>query len=305
MRVADLDLEELKYILKTSGLLLQTGRFTTKVVCSIEAVAIDIVTLYGNTCLLKDAFYDFSIELRGSSGPRRWLRPQVDFFFNGVQPFTPLPLEQATPLLEWGLNWCVSNHYHQKLLVHAAALEKNGRALILPGQPGAGKSTLCAALVLKGGYRLLSDELTVIDLSNGEVSPNPRPISLKNKAIEVIRELSPQTLCTKTVQDTMKGAVSLFRAPQDSVQRVNETARPGLVLFPKFNSSASTLNLQTVAKCHAFIELANQSFNYPILGALGFNAIAKHLDSASCFNLEYDGDLSVAIELVDELMLNE
>ena len=65
-------------------------------------------------------------------------------------------------MLEWGLNWCVAGHAHQYLMLHAAALERNGRAVILPGDPGAGKSTLTAALMLSG-WRLLSDEITLVD----------------------------------------------------------------------------------------------------------------------------------------------
>ncbi len=93
-------------------------------------------------------------------------------------------------MLEWGLNWCVSAHCHQYLIFHAAVIEKSGRALILPAPPGSGKSTLCAGLVNRG-WRLLSDELTLIDIASCGVVPLPRPVSLKNASIDVIRAYAP------------------------------------------------------------------------------------------------------------------
>ena len=99
--------------------------------------------------------------------------------------FNPLPAEQAFPLLEWGLNWCVATQCHQYLILHAAVLERGGRALIMPAPPGSGKSTLCAALVARG-WRLFSDELALIEIGGGQIVPLPRPISLKNESIDRI-----------------------------------------------------------------------------------------------------------------------
>jgi hypothetical protein len=41
-------------------------------------------------------------------------------------------------------------------------LERGGRALLLPAPSGSGKSTLCAGLAFNG-WRLLSDELALLD----------------------------------------------------------------------------------------------------------------------------------------------
>src|SRR3546814_969352 len=65
---------------------------------------------------------------------------------------------------DWSSDVCSSDL--QFLIIHAAALEKSGRAAILPGAPGSGKSTLTAYLV-HNGWRLLSDELALISLQHG------------------------------------------------------------------------------------------------------------------------------------------
>ena len=63
--------------------------------------------------------------------------------------------------------------------------------MLLPAPPGAGKSTLCAGLVHRG-WRLLSDELALVDMETGLVRGMARPVNLKNKSIEVIRDFAPE-----------------------------------------------------------------------------------------------------------------
>jgi HprK-related kinase A len=305
MKLADINLSKVEALLHSDGLYIQTGRFVTRLKSGVHQLANDIVLLYGDTSFIADGFVDFEVELKVAGGLRKWFRPQVTFLFNGQSPFAPLPLAQSLPLLEWGLNWCVSSHYHQKLVIHAAVVEKKGRTIILPGQPGSGKSTLCAALVLQGGYRLLSDELTMLDLQTGDVFPNPRPISLKNQAIDIVAALSPATLFTDTVVDTIKGSVSLVKPPKSSFDEMQQTAKSGLVVFPKYNKDMQGFTLREVSKGKAFIELANHSFNYPVLCEHGFNALSRHLDDAECFDFEYNGDLQQAIQIMNELIVNE
>ena len=64
--------------------------------------------------------------------------------------------------------------------IHGAVLEFEGKAILLIGAPGAGKSTLAWAL-LHHGFQYLSDELAPIDLSTLTVYPYPHAICLKKK----------------------------------------------------------------------------------------------------------------------------
>ena len=49
----------------------------------------------------------------------------------------------------------------------------------------------CALRWFVSGWRLLSDEMTLLSTSDGQIYPVPRPISLKNESIDVIQKLSP------------------------------------------------------------------------------------------------------------------
>ncbi len=61
------------------------------------------------------------------------------------------------------------------LLLHAGALEHRGRGILLAGGSGAGKSTLVFEL-LRRGFKLLSDDVGAIRLSDGVLEPFPRSL---------------------------------------------------------------------------------------------------------------------------------
>jgi HprK-related kinase A len=158
MKLGDLSLLQLRHRLADNDLALRTGPFVTRIHSPMPQVADGLLRLYADFPLDAGEFRDFHVRVGPPPGLRRWLRPQINFWYDGHSPFKPLPADHAFALLEWGLNWCVAGHAHHYLMLHAAVLEKNGRAVVLPGDPGAGKSTLTAALMLSG-WRLLSDEI--------------------------------------------------------------------------------------------------------------------------------------------------
>lgn len=64
-----------------------------------------------------------------------------------------------------------------RILVHAGAVGWRGRAILVPGRSGSGKSELVAALV-RAGAEYLSDEFAVLD-REGRVQPYRRPMALR------------------------------------------------------------------------------------------------------------------------------
>ena len=263
------------------------------------AVARGISLLYGDFAVLEpDDFADFHIAVAAPAGLRRWVRPQVIFSLDGFAPFKPLPANQAYPMFEWGLNWCIAAHAHNYLVIHAAVVERSGRAVVLPAPPGSGKSTLCAGLVARG-WRLLSDELALLDLDSGLIQPLARPVNLKNASIDVIRGFHAGAVITAPVHDTTKGTVALMRPPPESVARAGEPALPAWVVFPRYVAGAPAV-LETKSKAQTFMRLVEQAFNYDILGARGFEAAGNLIDRCACFEFSY-GDLDDAVAVFDSL----
>ena len=299
MIVADLPEKELARRLAGAGLRLRTGPLVTEIRSRLTKVAEGIALHYSDYPIeASEDFADFHVRLAPPGSLRRWLRPQVTFQFDGAPPFLPLPADQAFPIMEWGLNWCVSSHCHQYLVIHAAVVERSGCALLLPAPPGSGKSTLCAGLVSRG-WRLLSDELALIDPLTANITPLPRPISLKNASIEVIRAFSPDAVLGPTVRDTLKGSVAHVKAPADSVRRAAEPARPRWIVLPRYQAGVPA-RLERLRKGRAFMQLADSSFNYNLHGRNGFEALARVIDASDCYEFAY-GDLEEAVGLFDRL----
>lgn len=298
LTISALPAAELRRRLTSDGVYFRTGVFTACLHTSLEHVTSSFALLYGDYALSETGYADFHVEVRPPRGLRRWLRPQVDFIADGASPFAALPRDQGFPMFEWGLNWCVSSNAHYYLMIHAAVIEKNGRAAILPAPPGSGKSTLCAALINKG-WRLLSDELTLIRRSDAQLVPLPRPVSLKNASIPLMKAYAPNAVFSPSVSDTVKGTVAHMKAPAASVERADETALPGWIIFPRYEAGAP-LTLTPVPRTRGFMRVADNAFNYVELGAEGFNALASVIRQSDCYDLHYSS-LDEAVAAFDGL----
>lgn len=271
----------------------KTGVFQIHLTSSIETVCRHLSSLYtGYPILNKEIFFDYCIEVECINNYRRWFKPQVTFSFDGYEPFSPLPLNQAPALFEWGLNWCIANNAHQYLIIHGAIVEKEGYGLLLPGSPGSGKSTLCAALVCQG-WRLLSDEMALLSLTDGLIYPAPRPVSLKNQSIQIIKQFMPDAVFGNVITNTTKGDIAHMRVPDSSVLAQSIPVKPTYLVFPHYRAQSES-QLTPLAQSRAFMNLAENAFNFNILGSLGFEAMADLIDRVECYDFSYP-DLTTAL----------
>lgn len=268
------------------GLTLETGAFRFRIESNLPSVARGLSKVYADFPVTADlGLRDFHIRIDRVPGWRHWFGPQVNFWFDGFSPFKPLPLNHAFALLEWGMNWCLAGHAHHYLLLHAAVLERNGACIVLPGTPGAGKSTLTAALMLSG-WRLLSDELAMVDRDDGLIAPLARPVSLKNESIAIIQGFAPAARFSETAHDTHKGTVAHLRPSTESVRRMHDKGRPAHLIFPRWQAGAAT-TLTPRPKADSFEHVANHAFNYSLLGRRGFELNAALIDACDCWDFRY------------------
>lgn len=300
MKIADLQLTQLKAYLLRDGLTFRTGPFSFRLRSSASNLPPLLHQLYANYLLADEMFADFHVKLSRYNSwwyfcQSRWLL-ETDISTPYVFSFA-----QSTilPFLEWGTNWCVATQAHQYLMLHAGMLEKNGNALLLPANPGSGKSTLCAALCHRS-WRLLTDEIALVRPIDLALVSFPRLIPLKNQAIAVFRSFAPDAVLGPEYPKTHKGTVCHVRPPTDSIDRSDEIGRARWIVFPKFKAGAS-MTLKPLDKTQAFIQLTGHSFNYELIGLRGFKAMTALVDACDCYTFEYGGDLEQAVAQLNAL----
>ena len=278
---------------------LHIAPFHVRLRSPLAGVQRHVETFYGDVLRPgPGSFVDFDVQLLPAAGVRRWWQPQARFLLDGQEPFFPLPAAEAGPMFEWGLNWCVAQRPLGLLVMHAAVVANvQGDAIMLPGFPGAGKSTLCAALVLLLDWRLLSDELTLLAPASGLVHAHPRPIALKNNSIAVVREFAAARL-GPVYRGTRKGDIAHAACPKASVTRAAEPARVRWVMFPRFEAGARP-RIEETGRAEAFVRISEQSFNNERMGEAGFDGLCGLLSGARCFDLVY-GSTADALALVQQ-----
>lgn len=298
MILADLTFDQMVGRLGDPGLCLRLGPFAVRISTTLGPLMQLMYELLRDHRIAEDPIRDFHVEVRSTSLLRRWLRPQVQFYVDGRAPFEPLPAQHHLPILEWGINWCIAARSHHLLKLHAAVVERDGRAILFPAWPGHGKSTLCAALV-HSGWRLLSDEFGLVRPSDGAIVALPRLMPLKNESIEVIRRFAPEAHIGPSFHGTRKGTVAHVRPPTESVERADEPAAPGWLVFPRW-VAGSPVRLEPMPKAQAFLMVASNAFNYEILGEISFRLVDAMVGACSCYSLSYS-DLGEAVAALDRM----
>jgi len=284
--------------LAAQAVVLELGPFNVGVKSAIGQF-FDLLSFFYAGCIYRgEQISDYEITMRLPGGLRRVVRPQVLFEIDGKRIFEPHPAENAFPMFEWGLNWCIATSAHRYMMLHAGTVAFGDRAMILPGTPGSGKSTLSAALSLRGA-RLLSDEFGLVRPELGDLVPMPRGIPLKNTSIEAIIEFDPAAPLGPTYPKTRKGRVRHLRPDAESLAQQHEPAVPRWLVFPKYRAGTEEV-LRPLDKTEAFRQLAFNCFNYRLLGETSFRAVAQIIRQVDCYTFTFSR-LDRAVEQLQAL----
>ena len=287
--------------LSREGLRFRVGPFVAHVRTPFTRLCHDFLDTYeGFPLAAKDEATTFYLQVRATSLLRRWLRPKLmaDAGFAHT-PFVPLPGDLGMLAMEMGLNWLAATASDRFLMFHSGLVARDGKAVLMPGASGIGKSTLTAGLSLSG-WRFFTDEFGLLDPETLAFHPHPRPISLKNESIPVLAErVTPERL-GRPLHETPKGTIRYLKPPRDALERMNETAPASLILYPNYNPSAKSQVIE-LPKHEAFAMVRGAAVNCDRLGETAFRALAALTDRCRSFRLIYRS-LDQAIRMVSDLM---
>ena len=185
-------------------------------------------------------------------------------------------------------------------MIHAAALEREGRGVLIPGVSGSGKSTSCVSL-MRAGYRCLSDDKPFLR-SNGngiELLAFPESIDVTDRTVSFFPELR-----VAPSQDLKAGyRKKQFRADAIYPDSTTNAVRPALILFPQI-SGESRSRLEKLSKIRALEAILPHGLLVLDAETSGhqFDLLARLIESAECYRLSFGRDVLELPSLVDALL---
>lgn len=299
LTLGSLDQRDFDRRIEGQGLYLRTNPFVARITTGLGSVKRDLKWLYGDYEVTdEDEAADMAIRVDNPSPLRRWLGKQALAHVDAPSPFTPLPLRQAPLMLEMALNWCVAMRVYTYMTFHSAVAERGGKAVLIPGASGQGKTTLSASLMLRG-WRLFSDEFGFFDMDSGKLVPYPRPLSIKNESIEVLKKFSDAAKFTDSMSGTPKGTLAYLQPSEESIMRSTEPAELGWFIFPEFAPEQEPA-LVKLEPGKAMFGLTRSSVNYDKFGERSFRVLTELVDRVPAYAMRYP-HLEAAGEMIEEL----
>jgi hypothetical protein len=169
------------------------------------------------------------------------------------------------------------------LAVHAAVVCRNGSTILIPGQSGAGKTTLTVAL-LQSGFAYATDEAFAVDWESAVAHPYPRPMG--------VSDWTAQTLATPA---GIAGIGERFlRATDLDASVVTEPLSVDHIVLLDRSASVTDPILAPVHRAEALEVLLHESFTHYYSPERAVRRLADVVESAQTWTLSYSGPLQAA-----------
>lgn len=286
--------------LASGALTLDLGPFLTRMKLSDTRSVSFFLDMYAACPVIVDetVLSDFSLCLRPPNPFRKFFRRQIVPDPGFQFPAAPLPVRMAPLALEMGLNLSVALQCFRYAIFHAGVVAYGEDALMISAKSGGGKSTLTAAL-MEEGWRLLSDEFAILDLDTSSLKAYPRPVSLKNASIDVVKSFAGRDQVSATLHDTPKGSIAYRRPRPSDIEAMDRAAKPRLILFPTF-VEGGVAESREIDLADAAMQLIASSPNYQVIGEAAFTGLMTMLEGMKAYEIEY-GSTEDSLALVREL----
>jgi hypothetical protein len=188
------------------------------------------------------------------------------------------------------------------IALHAAVLSVRNQCIIFPGESGAGKTTLAAALMGKG-FRYLTDEVALLDRSTRHVIPAPVSLRVKESGWETTARMFPELLHLPWHIMLDGQRLRYLPPPPGSFARdLSESGPARWIIFPRYSSDVETA-ISSISRIEAVGRL--QSAGYEVDGYFDrekINELLSWVKTVDCYELRFhrlEDAVSIVRTLVD------
>ncbi|MCC0006776.1 MAG: glycosyltransferase [Hyphomicrobiaceae bacterium] len=165
--------------------------------------------------------------------------------------------------------------------LHAGAVARNGRVVLVAGASGSGKSSLICWLV-ENGFEYLTDEIVLLEPNDASVVGMPRAVVVKPGSAELIREMQ----AFRDARTALGGTHVMIEPPASSAS--NGPMPVALIIFPEF-SLGEGLSLAGPSAAECGLKLVECNLNARNFRDGGFAALTKLARKAPALSLRYGG----------------
>ena len=215
---------------------------------------------------------------------------------DGRELFSCVRRAEALPYLEWGINRGVIARPSRFLLLHAAGAVLRDQAMLLAAPSGSGKSTISIAL-LADGWRLLGEEIDMIDPATLHAHPFPKALCIKSHGCKPLERIGVPAPACKHFVKALGTRVGHVAIPVDQVAyRACAVSR---IVLPIWTGSKRP-ELRPVSRVHAALALTAQILNRADFGLGCVKVISRLVAGAECYELR-SGEIDQTVRVLREL----
>ncbi|NQT91634.1 MAG: hypothetical protein HQ559_02650 [Lentisphaerae bacterium] len=117
------------------------------------------------------------------------------FLFSGPTRQVTIARDDALAYLLYTVQNTVVRASRAYFMIHGAALDIDGRGVVLTASSGLGKTTLCLELVRQGAG-FLSDEIAAVPIAGGPLHAFPRAVGIREKTFDLLGLDPPENEAT-------------------------------------------------------------------------------------------------------------
>jgi len=209
--------------------------------------------------------------------------------------------DQITPMIHANILSAAFRASKSQTAIHAAAVSKGAKCVLLPARSGSGKSTLTAALIASG-FNYCTDDLALLTPDPIRLRPAPLRMGIKSSSWEVLGGFLPALQALPVHHRADNKRIRYFLPPDELLPKSSaEALAVTAIVFPEF-VPGSELELQTIERGDALLRMLDAGFDLnEALDREWVESTISWLKTLECHELKFD-DLEQAVAAVASVL---